>query len=146
MAKLNSAAKIGLWTSTALVVGNMIGSGIFLLPATLASYGAISFIGWICSSIGAVALALLFSHLSKMFPNSSGGPYAYTREGLGDFAAYLVAWGYWLSIWCTNAAIAVTFVSYLTVFIPALSHNAYLSVGRWFNHHMVPYLDKYAWH
>lgn len=129
MARINSAAKIGLWTSTALVVGNMIGSGIFLLPATLAMYGAISFIGWICSSIGAVALALLFSHLSKIFPNSSGGPYAYTREGLGDFAAYLVAWGYWLSIWCTNAAIAVTFVSYLTVFIPALSDNAYLSVG-----------------
>jgi len=107
----------------------MIGSGIFLLPATLAAYGAISFIGWICSAIGAVALALMFSNLSKMFPHCSGGPYAYTREGLGDFAAYLVAWGYWLSIWCTNAAIAVTFVSYLTVFIPALSDNAYLSVG-----------------
>lgn len=129
MANTNSASKIGLWTSTALVVGNMIGSGIFLLPATLAVYGAISFVGWICSAIGAIALALLFSNLSKKFPHCSGGPYAYTREGLGDFAAYLVAWGYWLSIWCTNAAIAVTFVSYLTVFIPPLSHNAFLSVG-----------------
>ena len=129
MTGTNSATKIGLWTSTALVVGNMIGSGIFLLPATLAAYGAISFVGWICSSIGAVALALMFSHLSKKFPHCSGGPYAYTREGLGDFAAYLVAWGYWLSIWCTNAAIAVTFVSYLTVFIPSLAANAYLSVG-----------------
>jgi len=129
MVSTNSGSKIGLWTSTALVVGNMIGSGIFLLPATLAVYGAISFVGWICSSLGAVALALLFSHLSKKFPLCSGGPYAYTREGLGDFAAYLVAWGYWLSIWCTNAAIAVTFVSYLTVFIPSLSDNAYLSVG-----------------
>ena len=129
MASSNSASKIGLWTSTALVVGNMIGSGIFLLPATLATYGAISFIGWICSSLGAVALALLFSRLSKMFPHCSGGPYAYTREGLGDFAAYFVAWGYWLSIWSTNAAIAVTFVSYLTVFIPALSENSFLSVG-----------------
>src|SRR6188508_2937564 len=117
----SDSKKIGLWTSTALVVGNMIGSGIFLLPATLAVYGAISFIGWICSSIGAVALALVFSHLSKMFPNTSGGPYVYSREGLGDFGGFLVAWGYWLSIWSTNAAIAVTFVSYLTVFIPALS-------------------------
>lgn len=129
MTRTDSASKIGLWTSTALVVGNMIGSGIFLLPAALAAYGAISFIGWICSSIGAVALALLFSHLSKMFPNSAGGPYAYSREGLGDFAGFLVAWGYWLSIWSTNAAIAVTFVSYLTVFIPALSDNSFLSVG-----------------
>ncbi len=125
----SDSKKIGLWTSTALVVGNMIGSGIFLLPATLAAYGAISFIGWICSSIGAVALALVFSHLSKMFPNTSGGPYVYSREGLGDFGGFLVAWGYWLSIWSTNAAIAVTFVSYLTVFIPALSDNSFLSVG-----------------
>jgi APA family basic amino acid/polyamine antiporter len=129
MTQTKSPTKIGLWTSTALVVGNMIGSGVFLLPATLAMYGGISLFGWICSSIGAIALALLFSHLSKMFPNAPGGPYAYSREGLGDFAAYMVAWGYWLSIWCTNAAIAVTFVSYLTVFIPALADNAYLSVG-----------------
>jgi APA family basic amino acid/polyamine antiporter len=129
MTRPDSGAKIGLWTSTALVVGNMIGSGIFLLPAALAAYGAISIIGWICSSIGAVALALVFSHLSKRFPNGTGGPYAYSREGLGDFAGFLVAWGYWLSIWCTNAAIAVTFVSYLTVFIPALGSNSFFSVG-----------------
>jgi basic amino acid/polyamine antiporter, APA family len=129
MTRPDSGSKIGLWTSTALVVGNMIGSGIFLLPAALAAYGAISIIGWICSSIGAVALALVFSHLSKRFPNGTGGPYAYSREGLGDFAGFLVAWGYWLSIWCTNAAIAVTFVSYLTVFIPALGSNSFFSVG-----------------
>jgi basic amino acid/polyamine antiporter, APA family len=122
-------AKIGLWTSTSLVVGNMIGSGVFLLPASLAAFGGISLLGWIGSSAGAIALALLFSNLSKMMPNSLGGPYAYTRAGLGDFAAYLVAWGYWISIWCTNAAIAVTFVSYLTVFIPILKTNSLLSVG-----------------
>lgn len=121
--------KIGLWSSTALVVGNMIGSGIFLLPATLAAYGGISLLGWVGSSIGAIALALLFSNLSKQFPNSPGGPYAYTRAGMGDFAAYLVAWGYWISIWCTNAAIAITFVSYLTVFFPVLANNPILSIS-----------------
>ena len=62
-------------------------------------------------------------------PNSQGGPYAYTRAGMGDFAAFLVAWGYWLSIWCCNAAIVVTFVSYLTVFFPSLATNSYLAVG-----------------
>lgn len=124
----NSSQKIGLWSSTALVVGNMIGSGIFLLPATLAAYGGISLLGWIGSSIGAIALALVFSNLSKLFPNSPGGPYAYTRTGLGDFPAYMVAWGYWISIWTTNAAIAVTFVSYLTVFFPVLSKNSFLSI------------------
>jgi APA family basic amino acid/polyamine antiporter len=128
MTEPKPASKIGLWTTTALVVGNMVGSGVFLLPATLAAYGGISLLGWIGSSVGAIFLALLFSHLSKIISNSVGGPYAYTRVGLGDFAAYLVAWGYWFSIWCTNAAIAVTFVSYLTVFFPILAVNKYISV------------------
>ena len=122
-------AKIGIWTSTALVVGNMIASGIFLLPVSLASYGTISLVGWVGSSIGALALAMLFSNLSKIVPNAQGGPYAYTRQGMGDFASFLVAWGYWLSVWCCNAAIVVTFVSYLTVFFPALATNSFLSVG-----------------
>lgn len=129
MPESKPAVKIGLWTSIALVVGNMIGSGVFLLPATLAAYGGISMLGWIGSSLGALTLAMLFSKLSKMLPNSPGGPYAYTREGLGDFAGFLVAWGYWISVWCTNAAIAITFVSYLTVFFPVLAENSIPSVG-----------------
>lgn len=129
MAQTKSPEKIGLWSSTALVVGNMVGSGIFLLPASLAFYGGISLLGWVASSLGAIALALLFSNLSKLMPNSPGGPYAYTRAGLGDFAAYLVAWGYWISIWCTNAAIAITFVSYMTVFFPILATNSILSIS-----------------
>lgn len=129
MEQSREPAKLGLYTSTSLVIGNMIASGIFLLPASLAVFGGISLIGWVGSSIGAVSLALLFSRLSSLMPQALGGPYAYTRSGLGDFAAYLVAWGYWLSIWCTNAAIAVTLVSYLTVFIPVLATNSFLSVG-----------------
>lgn len=128
MTRPGPEAKIGLWTATALVVGNMIASGIFLLPVTLASYGAISLIGWIGSSLGAIALALMYGHLSRLVPNAPGGPYAYTRAGMGEFAAFIVAWGYWLSTWCCNAAIVVTFVSYLTVFFPVLATNAYLAV------------------
>lgn len=119
--------KIGFWSGTALVVGNMIGSGVFLLPASLAAYGSISLIGWFFSSIGAFLLALLFGRLSRLLPNSKGGPYAYVRESMGDFLGYLVAWGYWISIWCTNAAIAVAFVGYLEVFVPALGANSFLS-------------------
>jgi len=129
MTQPKTPGKIGLWTSTALVVGNMIGSGVFLLPAALAAYGGIGLLGWLGSSTGAIALALLFSNLSKIIPNALGGPYAYTRSGLGDFAGFLVAWGYWISIWCTNAAIAVTFVSYSTVFFPILATNSLLAVG-----------------
>ena len=129
MTQPKTPGKIGLWTSTALVVGNMIGSGVFLLPAALAAYGGIGLLGWLGSSTGAIALALLFSNLSKIIPNALGGPYAYTRSGLGDFAGFLVAWGYWISIWCTNAAIAVTFVSYSTVFFPILATNSIMAVG-----------------
>jgi basic amino acid/polyamine antiporter, APA family len=128
MAELSKGAKIGLWTTTALVVGNMIGSGVFSLPASLAAFGGISLLGWIGSSVGAIILALMFSKLSKMVRGSIGGPYAYTRAGFGDFAAFVVAWGYWISIWVTNAAIAVAFVSYLTVFFPILKEEVELAV------------------
>lgn len=124
-----STKKIGLWTTTSIVVGNMIASGLFMLPATLAVYGGISLVGWLISGAGAICLALVFSWLSKLKPIATGGPYAYTHEGMGDFPAFLVAWGYWISIWCTNAAIAVAFVSYLTAFVPALGSNPILSVG-----------------
>ncbi|MCA6371959.1 MAG: amino acid permease [Cytophagales bacterium] len=124
-----SPKKIGIWTSTSLVMGNMIASAMFMLPATLSSYGSISLIGWVVSGLGAICLALVFSWLSQLMPVANGGPYAYTREGLGDFAAFLVAWGYWLSIWSTNAAIAVAFLSYLTVFFPALGINSMFAVG-----------------
>ena len=124
-----SPKKIGIWTSTSLVMGNMIASAMFMLPATLSTYGSISLIGWVVSGLGAICLALVFSWLSQLMPVDNGGTYAYTREGLGDFAAFLVAWGYWLSIWSTNAAIAVAFLSYLTVFFPALGINSMFAVG-----------------
>ncbi len=120
--------KLGMWMVTALVVGNMIGSGIFLLPAALGSFGGISIVGWLVSAAGATLLALVFSRLSRLV-RKSGGPYVYTREAFGDFAGFLVAWGYWISIWTTNAAIAVAFVSYMTLFWPALSGNPVLAVG-----------------
>lgn len=115
--------KLGFWSSAALVTGNMIGSGIFLIPASLAIYGSISLLGWLCSSVGAVLLALVFGNLSRLMPHADGGPYAYTRSRLGEFPASIVAWGYWISIWCTNAAIAVALVGYLAVFFPALAVN-----------------------
>ena len=113
--------KIGLWRTTSLVAGNMIASGIFMLPVALASFGSISLIGWILSGIGAVLMATVFAWSSRLYPGARGGPYAYAREGLGSFAAFLVAWSYWISVWTTNAAISVGFVSYLSVFFPWVS-------------------------
>ena len=120
--------KLGLWTSTSLVVGNMIGAGVFMMPATLAGFGGISLIGWVCSAIGAFLIAKVFAHLSKMLPAADGGPFAYSQKGLGDFAGFLVAWGYLVSVWCTNAAITVSFISALSTFIPALASNSVLAI------------------
>ena len=117
---------LGLSMCTALVVGNMIGSGVFLLPASLAPYGAISILGWLFTSAGAILLALTFARLSRRVPGA-GGPYTYTRAGFGDFAGFLVAWGYWISIWAGNAAISVAFASYLAVFLPAIGASNLLA-------------------
>lgn len=103
----------------ALVMGNMIGSGIFLLPASLAPFGGLALVGWIVSAGGAMMLALVFARLARLDP-AAGGPYAYTRRAFGDLPAFLVAWGYWISIWTSLGALAVALVGYLTTFVPLL--------------------------
>ena len=121
--------KIGLITTISLVVGNMIGVGIFVLPAALASYGSISLLGWIFTSIGALILAKIFSNLSKLVVNKSGGPYAYTREAFGDFVGFLIAWGYWIACWIGNGAIAIAVVGALSFFFPALETNSLYQIS-----------------
>lgn len=123
-----SKNKLGLWTSTSLVAGNMIGAGVFLLPAALASYGSISLVGWLIATTGALLLARVFSNLSKLMPQANGGPYAYCYNGLGGFTGFLVAWGYWISIWTANAAITVSLISALSTFFPILASNAFAAI------------------
>lgn len=119
---------LGLWMLTALVAGNMIGSGIFLLPASLASFGSISLIAWILTALGAICLGLVFAKLGSIMPRV-GGPYAYCREGFGNFTGFQIAYNYWIALWVGNAAIAVAAVSYLTVFFPAFKDNNELTLG-----------------
>ena len=121
--------KIGLITTTSLVVGNMIGAGIFILPASLSTYGSISLLGWLFTASGAIILAKIFSNLSKIIVNKSGGPYVYSKEGFGDFIGFLVAWGYWISIWISNAAIAIAIIGALSFFFPILETNSLLAVS-----------------
>lgn len=120
--------KIGLITATSLVVGNMIGVGIFVLPAVLASYGSISLLGWVFTAAGALVLAKIFSNFSKIIGDKSGGPYAYAKEGFGDFIGFLVAWGYWITCWVSNAAIAIAIVGAFSFFVPILEHNSLYQV------------------
>lgn len=109
---------IGPWTLVALVIGNIIGSGIFVLPASMAPFGAASLLGWVVTLVGALSLAQVFAWLARRIPNH-GGPYAYARAAFGDATGFLVAWSYWVCTWAANAAIAVAFAGSLGALWPA---------------------------
>ncbi|MGH2640375.1 MAG: amino acid permease, partial [Actinomycetota bacterium] len=115
--------ELGGWTTTAVVIGNMIGSGVFLLPAALAvvalEYGSGSLLAWVVTGVGAMLLAGIFASLGRAYPKT-GGPYVYVRRAFGDFMGFQTAWGYWIAAWVGNAAIATAFVGALAVFIPRL--------------------------
>ena len=122
LASSRSSRSIGPWMAVALVMGNMIGSGIFLVPSSLAPYGAIGLAGWLLSTGGALLLAAVFAHLARLQP-AAGGPYAYARHAFGDLPGFLVAWGYWISMWTGLGALAVAFVGYLGAVLPVLTHT-----------------------
>lgn len=116
----SSSGALGLAACIALVVGNMIGSGVFLLPASLAPFGPIAIGGWVLTSAGALVLAIVFGRLSRVV-SKPGGPYAYSREAFGDFAGFIIAWGYWIALWTGNAAVAVALVGYLGFLFPVIA-------------------------
>ncbi|RAK58949.1 amino acid permease [Phenylobacterium hankyongense] len=120
-----AAARRGLGplTATLLVAGNMIGSGLFLLPASLAAIGSASLIGWAISATGAMALAGVFAMLGVLRPDPDG-LVRYPADALHPAAGF-VAWAaYWASCWFGNVAIAIAAVGYLAVFLPGL-------IGPW---------------
>ena len=106
----------GITTATALVVGSIIGVGIFNLPTSLASYGPITLVSLGLTTVGALALALLFASLSRRLP-ADGGPYAYARAAFGNKLGFANAWSYWITAWAGNAAIAVGWVLYVEEFV-----------------------------
>ena len=110
--------QLGFAIALALVVGNMIGSGIFLLPANLAPYGIDAIIAWVITIAGSICLAAVFAMLARAMPQAAG-PYDYVRTALGEAPAFFVMWSYWISSWVTNAAISIAAVSYLSSLAPA---------------------------
>jgi len=117
---------LGFWMMLSLVIGNMIGSGVFMLPASLARYGSISLLGWGFTALGTLMIALVFCQLTAHNP-LAGGPYAYARQGFGDYIGFQVAWNYWLYVFTGNAAIVISATAYLSVFVPQISTNPALS-------------------
>jgi amino acid transporter len=110
---------LGVAACTAIVIGNMVGSGFYLSPTLLAPYGLLAILFWIVMGIGALCLGLTFARLARRLP-ATGGPYAYTRAAYGDFAGFIVAWGYWISIWASLPVMAAAFTGSMVNFVPVL--------------------------
>ena len=108
----DQSRKIGPFAAGALVASNMIGSGVFLLPVTLAAIGSISLIGWLIVTAGVVVLGLVFAALARLRP-AAPGLVGYVREGTGSFFGFGSAFLYWISAWAGLVAIAATAASYL---------------------------------
>jgi APA family basic amino acid/polyamine antiporter len=124
--KRGNGKSLGTAACTAIVVGNMVGSGFYLSPAAVAPFGNLAIIAWIVMGVGAICLGLTFAKLARLAP-ATGGPYAYTRMAYGDFAGFLIAWGYWISIWASLPVIAIAFAGAMFDLLPGL-HNRTMAV------------------
>ena len=125
----NESNKIGLIPATLMVAGNMMGSGVFMLPANLAAIGSIAVIGWLITIVGAIALALVFSKLTQVY-TAAGGPYAYARKAFGDYMGYQTNLVYWLANVVGNVGLVVAGLGYLTPFFPSLKDPLVMALGQ----------------
>jgi arginine:agmatine antiporter len=111
--------KVGVVAATLMVAGNIMGSGVFMLPANLAATGGIAIFGWLVTITGAIGLAMVYASMSSM-DDSAGGSYAYARRAFGPLIGYQTNLLYWLAGWIGNVALAVVGVGYLSYFLPIL--------------------------
>jgi APA family basic amino acid/polyamine antiporter len=112
--------------TTALLVGNTMGVGIFMLPASLAPYGLNALPAWLITALGCICIAWVFAGLARAFPEDDG-PYAYASRAFGGGVSFVLMWCYWVSTWVTNAVLATGVVGYLSFFFPALAVNRLLA-------------------
>lgn len=112
--------KFGFWLATALVIGNIMGAGIFMMPAGLVPYGWNAVSAWLLTLVGVLCLAWVYAELSRYLPEA-GGTFGFMTLAAGEPIAFLGAWGYLVSLWAANAAITVTGVSYLMRLVPPLA-------------------------
>jgi APA family basic amino acid/polyamine antiporter len=130
------AHALGVTSATALVIGSIVGTGVFTMPAVMAGAGTMSIIVLAVISVGALLLAVLFGQLTKRIPNSDGGLYAYSRHEFGDFAGYTVGWCYWIQSWAGNAAIVSSWVFYVDALfnwnhVSGMANWGIAMVGLW---------------
>jgi arginine:ornithine antiporter / lysine permease len=129
---LGKSNQLGFWVLTALVIGNMVGSGIFMLPRSLSEAaspaGVIS--AWLVTGLGVLMLALVFGSLAIRKPNLTGGPQIYAKElfksgsHASTLSGFMSTWGYWIGNLAGNIAMITTFAGYLSTFFPILTSDA----------------------
>ncbi|MFL9953646.1 arginine-ornithine antiporter [Paraburkholderia nemoris] len=118
--KASAAKPLRLGLLTALVIGSMIGSGVFSLPQNMASGAgaAAVLIGWLITGVGMLMLAFVYQTLTTRKPDLDNGIYAYARASAGDFVGFNSAWGYWVSAWIGNVGYLVIVFGTLGYFFP----------------------------
>ena len=116
----NAPGKLGFWMCVALVVGSMIGSGVFLLPASLAPLGWNSVWGWLVSIGGTLCLAYAFARMARDMAGGCG-QFTYAEAAFGPGIGFVIAWSFWISVWTANATLAVAAVSNLSILWPGLA-------------------------
>ncbi|MGD8191159.1 amino acid permease [Brevibacillus ginsengisoli] len=128
-----TTSKWGFWLLTAFVVGNMVGSGIFMLPSSLAKIASPLGVtlAWALTGVGVLFIALVFGNLSVRRPELTGGPQSYARAlfsspKAGNMAGFSMVWGYWVANWAGNVAIITTFAGYLSTFFPIMKDERIL--------------------
>lgn len=126
---VSESNKIGLLPAILMVAGNMMGSGVFMLPANLAGIGSIAIIGWLITVVGDIALGLVFAKLTEV-TTAAGGPYAYARKAFGDYMGYQTNLVYWLANVIGNVGLAVAGLGYLTPFFPALRDPLVMALAQ----------------
>jgi len=116
---------LGVGALTAVVIGSMVGSGVFSLPQNMAAGAAplAILIGWGITGVGILALAFVYQALATRKPQLDAGPYAYAKAGFGPFIGFNSAWGYWLSAWIGNVSYAVVMFGALSYFFPAFGEG-----------------------
>ncbi len=115
-----SAKKLGFGSVLAIVFGSQIGSGIFILPSSLAPYGKFGIYGWCLAGFGAILLAFIFAELCSRFPHT-GGPHTYIKEIFGQMPSFFIGWAYWLVSWISSAVLVILAIAYLKPIIGEMS-------------------------
>lgn len=127
---MNPHNKMGFWTVTSLVAGSQIGTGIFLLPASMAAFGGVGLSSWGITAVGAILLAMVFAGLCAKIPKT-GGPHTFIENAFGNTLGFFSAWTYWVISWLSTPMVVISVVSYLSPILGPLHPvlNLALEIG-----------------